>query len=89
MATNQLLGNPVLRHLRRNAWCVDAKERKELRALDLEQQRERLVTAEQVHGDTIKLADETAAEDPFWPGQLRSYGHYLVHQANKKAAGGQ
>ncbi len=37
--TNQLLGNPALRHLRRTAGCVSARERKELKALDLSQQR--------------------------------------------------
>ena len=37
--TNQLLGNPAIRHLVRTAWCVARKERKELRALDLESQR--------------------------------------------------
>ncbi len=37
--TNQLLGNPALRHLQETAGCVDSREQKALRALDLEHQR--------------------------------------------------
>ncbi|MHC5010689.1 MAG: ion transporter, partial [Planctomycetota bacterium] len=37
--TNQLLGNPALRHLRRTAWCIGRRARKELQALDLSRPR--------------------------------------------------
>lgn len=37
--TNQLLGNPALRYLRLSAGCVNRRERKAFRALDLEHQR--------------------------------------------------